>query len=98
MLITGTDDRLAVKVAVASLEEGIDQTFSDIIELERRCKFRNCKHDTEPGCAVKAAIESGELSVERLELYRNLGAENTKNYAKKKEISKWQKAYKKYGK
>ena len=83
------------ELGMAMVEDGIDSTFSDIIELESRCKFSNCRHDTEPGCAVKAAIESGELSLERFQLYQNLGQENTKNYAKKKEISKWAKAYKK---
>ena len=83
------------ELGMAEAKEGIDNTFSDIVELECRCKFSNCRHDTEPGCAVKAAIESGELSMERFRLYQNLGKENTNNYAKKKEISKWAKAYKK---
>jgi ribosome biogenesis GTPase len=86
------------ELGMAMVEDGIDSTFSDIVDLECRCKFSNCKHDTEPGCAVKAAIESGELSMERFLLYKNLGQENTKNYAKKKEISKWAKAYKKNNK
>lgn len=84
------------EIGMANTEDGIDETFSDIKELESRCKFSDCKHDTEPGCAIKAAIKSGELSRERYELYKNLGAENTRNYAKKKEISKWAKEYKKY--
>ncbi len=84
------------EVGMANVQEGIDDTFSDIVELERCCKFSDCRHETEPGCAIKAAIESGELSRERYELYKNLGAENTRNYAMKKEISKWAKAYKKF--
>ncbi|MCR5278437.1 MAG: ribosome small subunit-dependent GTPase A [Lachnospiraceae bacterium] len=84
------------EVGMAGVQDGIDDTFADIIELESRCRFSDCKHDTEPGCAIKAAIESGELAPERLMLYRNLSNENTRNYAKKKEISKWHKAYKKY--
>ncbi len=83
------------EVGMAYTQDGIEDTFSDIAELERRCKFRNCRHEIEPGCAVKAAIESGKLSIERYELYKNLDAENTRNYALKKEISKWAKAYKK---
>lgn len=86
------------EIGMANVQEGIDETFSDILELETRCKFSNCRHDTEPGCAIKAAIESGALSLDRYELYKNLGRENTKNYAKKKEISKWAKAYKKSNK
>ena len=85
------------EVGIAMAQEGIADTFSDITELESRCRFRNCRHDTEPGCAVKAAIASGELSEERFMLYLGLGAENTKNYAKKKEIAKWVKARKKAG-
>ena len=85
------------EVGMAGAEEGIDRTFSDILALESRCRFRNCRHETEPGCAVKAAIARGELSGERLALYRSLGAENARNYAKKKEISKLAKARKKSG-
>jgi len=83
------------EIGMANTAEGIDDTFSDIVELECQCKFSNCRHETEPGCAIKAAIASGELSPERYALYKNLGSENTRNYAKKKEISKWAKAYKK---
>ncbi len=84
------------EVGMANVQEGIDDTFSDIVELECRCKFSNCRHDTEPGCAIKAALESGELSSERYELYKNLGRENKRNYALKKEISKYAKARKKF--
>ena len=83
------------EVGMASAEKGIDRTFSDVIALERQCRFSNCRHETEPGCAVKAAIASGELSKERFELYRNLGKENADHRARKKEISKSVKAYKK---
>ncbi|SCY79488.1 ribosome biogenesis GTPase [Lachnospiraceae bacterium XBB2008] len=84
------------EIGMAYSEEGIDNTFSDIIELESLCRFSDCRHDTEPGCAVKAAIESGELSEERYMLYKSLSTENQRNYAKKKEISKWAKAAKKF--
>ena len=83
------------ELGMANTESGIDDTFSDILALEQCCKFRDCKHDTEPGCAIKAAIESGELAVERYTLYKSLSAENKNNYAKKKDISKWAKAAKK---
>ena len=86
------------EIGMANMEEGIDNTFSDIIELEKCCRFSDCKHETEPGCAIKAAIESGELSMERYILFKNLGAENTRNYAKKKEISKWRNVHKQFDK
>ena len=83
------------EIGMAGTEEGIDRTFSDIIALERQCRFGNCRHESEPGCAVKAAIARGELTKERLRLYQKLGKENADNRAKKKEISKLAKAYKK---
>ncbi len=84
------------EIGMAMTEEGIDETFSDIVELENRCRFSDCRHDTEPGCAIKAAIESGELSEERYLLYKSLGTENQRNYVKKEMISRWAKATKKF--
>ncbi|MCR5686352.1 MAG: ribosome small subunit-dependent GTPase A [Lachnospiraceae bacterium] len=85
------------EIGMAMSEEGIDNAFSDIVELMSRCRFSDCRHETEPGCAVKAAIASGELSEERFALYRNLQNENTRNYAKKKQISKWVHERRKFG-
>ena len=84
------------ELGMARVEEGLDNTFSDIVELEGMCRFSDCKHETEPGCAIKAAIESGELSEERYTLYKSLSQENVRNYAKKKAISKWAKQAKKF--
>ncbi len=83
------------EIGIANNEEGVSETFSDIEELACQCRFSNCRHDTEPGCAIRAAIESGELSQERYDLYISLRRENVRNYAKKKQISKWIKAEKK---
>lgn len=55
--------------------EGIEQAFSDVAELAAGCRFRDCLHDGEPGCAVEAAVEAGELPARRLESYRELQAE-----------------------
>ena len=84
------------EIGIARAEEGLEDTFSDIVELEAMCRFSDCRHDTEPGCAIKAAIESGELSEERYMLYKSLTTENVRNYAKKKEIAKWAKVAKKF--
>lgn len=81
------------EVGIARAEEGIDNTFSDILALAAGCRFRNCRHETEPGCAVRAAIAGGALSEERFLLYKSLRAENAGNDARKKEISKLAKAY-----
>ncbi|MEI6666982.1 MAG: ribosome small subunit-dependent GTPase A [Acidobacteriota bacterium] len=48
---------------------GIDQTFDDIEVLGAGCRFRDCRHDAEPGCAVKAAAGAGQLDGSRLESY-----------------------------
>ena len=39
--------------------QGIERAFADVFELMEHCRFRDCKHDQEPGCAVRAAIERG---------------------------------------
>ena len=56
-------------------DEGISQTFADIESLAARCHFGNCRHHGEPGCAVQAAIDSGELEAGRLENWRKLQRE-----------------------
>lgn len=54
---------------------GIERAFADIFNLAETCKFRDCKHQDEPGCAVQSAIKSGALTTERLESMRRLVAE-----------------------
>ena len=49
--------------------EGVDATFSDVKDLFSRCRFSDCRHQTEPGCAVWAALENGSLSRQRWENY-----------------------------
>ena len=78
------------EIGMCDVDEGIDETFDDIKELEYQCKFNNCRHDTEPGCAVKAAIESGNLTMERLMLYQKLHDESNKA-AKMKKIAQQRK-------
>jgi ribosome biogenesis GTPase len=56
-------------------DEGVDETFSEIVELAGGCRFRNCGHTREPGCAVRAAVADGRLDATRLEGYRKLGDE-----------------------
>ncbi len=51
---------------------GLGETFSDVEEYLGRCRFSDCKHNNEPGCAVNAAIESGELTRKRWESYNKL--------------------------
>lgn len=57
------------------LEEGLDRAFPDIEELAHGCRFRDCRHDGEPGCAVQEALEAGDLDPGRLNSFRKLRAE-----------------------
>jgi ribosome biogenesis GTPase len=52
--------------------EAVDAVFDDIAALAHTCRFRDCSHGDEPGCAVREAVESGGLDPDRLEHYRRL--------------------------
>lgn len=60
---------------VVATEDSLDTTFSDIAELAAQCRFHDCTHTTEPGCAVSLAAEAGTLGAERLAAYRKLQRE-----------------------
>jgi ribosome biogenesis GTPase len=62
---------------------GLATLFAEISELAPHCRFNNCTHQHEPGCAVLAAVASGKLDAERLERWRKLDAENTANTQRK---------------
>ncbi len=57
------------------VDEGISQTFADIESQAARCRFGNCRHEGEPGCAVQAAIDEGALDTARFENWRKLQRE-----------------------
>jgi ribosome biogenesis GTPase len=57
------------EVGLAGDEDSVDATFVDIEELAEQCRFNDCAHDGEPGCAVAAAVEAGDLAAERLSAY-----------------------------
>jgi len=57
--------------------EGLDIVFAEITELAPQCKFRNCTHDHEPGCAVRAAVAAGKLDPNRLDRWRKLHTESS---------------------
>jgi ribosome biogenesis GTPase len=56
-------------------EENLNQTFSDIEKLAESCRFSDCKHEQEPGCAVKSAVEAGEIDEARYANYLKLKKE-----------------------
>jgi ribosome biogenesis GTPase len=63
------------EVGVWGSNEGLDATFAEIVELAARCRFGDCRHDDEPGCAVAAAVEAGDLDPARVASYRALERE-----------------------
>lgn len=54
---------------------GFENSYNDIIELAQGCRFRDCRHDREPGCQIRAALDAGELSAERFLGYLELSRE-----------------------
>lgn len=70
---------------------GLNDLFSDLHSLSQQCKFRDCKHTVEPGCAIQKAIKKGEIDTVRLARWHKLTAEdtfNTTNVAQRKSKNK----------
>jgi ribosome biogenesis GTPase / thiamine phosphate phosphatase len=63
-------------ISLHDAADGLEQVFAEIEHLASDCRFGDCAHDTEPGCAVQAAIRAGELAGRRLDSYRKLRREN----------------------
>lgn len=66
----------------------LSKTFTDIDEFAQKCKFKDCKHDSEPGCEVKKAIKTGLLSDDRLQSYKKLQKEAKYDSMNSKQIEK----------
>lgn len=64
------------ELGMCDVDEGLENTFSDIAELIAQCRFTDCRHMTEPGCAIRGAIREQTLSKSRWELYCSLYEEN----------------------
>jgi ribosome biogenesis GTPase len=64
------------ELGVIELGKGMEESFSDILDLSGHCYFRNCTHISETGCAIQHAIQSGELSEERYRSYMKLVKES----------------------
>ncbi|MFI6492107.1 ribosome small subunit-dependent GTPase A [Streptomyces sp. NPDC050564] len=69
-------------VGLWDAESGVGQVFAEIEELAAQCRFQDCAHGAEPGCAVLAAVDSGALPVRRIDSYRKLLRENQRIVAK----------------
>jgi ribosome biogenesis GTPase len=82
-------------LVLTDADEGISATFSDIVELAESCRFRDCTHASEPGCAVQAAVARGELAPDRLQSWHKLRREaevaamKTDARLRAEEVRKW---------
>lgn len=69
------------EIQLADCEAGVSETFADVEALAENCRFSDCQHQTEPGCAVQAAIEDGTLEMRRFTNYQKLLREQAHNGA-----------------
>lgn len=73
------------ELALADVEAGLSATFEDFVALEAACRFTDCTHQGEPGCAIKAALAAGEIDAERWRRFEKLKREAARNDASLKE-------------
>ena len=67
------------EIQLTECEAGVAEVFDDVLEFAESCRFRDCAHEEEPGCAVQAAIDAGLLDPRRLKSYRKLQSEQARN-------------------
>ena len=69
------------ELKVAELDTALAEVFSDIETFAKQCRFRDCDHNDEPGCAVRGAVDSGKIDERRLGNYKKLVLEESRNTA-----------------
>ena len=80
------------------VSEGLGDAFADVEQFIGKCRFSDCKHETEPGCAIKAAIAAGELEQMRWESYRKLQEEAVDKAEMLRRKNEWHKGLAKFTK
>ena len=70
------------ELGVVGEGDGLADAFADIAELAANCRFRDCQHEREPGCAVREALEQGRLDPKRLKSFRSISKEMVREQAK----------------
>ena len=80
------------------VSEGLGDAFADVEQFLGKCRFSDCKHETEPGCAIKAAIVTGELDASRWESYRKLKEEAVDRDEMMRRKNEWAKGVAKFSK
>ena len=89
---------------LADVAEGVDIVFQDVADLAEQCRFNDCAHDTEPGCAIQAAIAAGDLDADRLTRWQKLRREDQRhtetlaeNHQRKRALGRMHKSGKERG-
>lgn len=67
------------ELQLADVKDGIDAVFADLADLAEGCRFKDCAHEAEPGCAIKQAVARGEIDAPRVERWKKLVAEDALN-------------------
>ena len=80
------------ELRLTDMADGIDAAFAEIAELAEHCRFRDCAHGPEPGCAVQAAVKAGEVDAARVERWKKLREENAGHTASAVELRRKGKA------
>ena len=78
------------------VSEGIGDAFADVEAFLGRCRFSDCRHRREPGCAIRAAIEAGELDLARWESYEKLSEEAVDKAEMLRRKNEWHKGIAKF--
>jgi ribosome biogenesis GTPase len=78
------------------VSEGLGDAFADVAEYLGKCRFSDCRHENEPGCAIKAAIAVGELDVNRWESYQKLKEEAVDKAEMLRRKNEWHKSLSKF--
>jgi ribosome biogenesis GTPase len=92
------------ELGLVEADEGIEETFDDVASIVERCRFSDCRHDSEPGCAVRQALSDGVLTTERWDSYSKLRQEAAYEVrrrdvgAAQAEKKKWKQIHKDYRK
>ena len=77
------------------ISEGLSDAFADVEQFLGKCRFSDCRHESEPGCAIKAAIAAGELDIRRWESYQRLSEEAVDKAEMLRRKREWHKSLRK---
>ena len=67
------------ELSLADVKEGLEVVFADLVALSHDCRFKDCVHEAEPGCAIKAAVASGSIDADRVARWKKLVSEDAAN-------------------